>query len=641
MQNRARCYLAIMTIWLLLLAGCGGSAGNGGTSITPTGTTKVSGVAATGTPLSGTVYLKDSSNPAKELSVPISADGSFSFDVSGLSAPFVLKAVGTANGQNYTLYSFATAAGTANVNPLSHLAVMLANNGTDPAALYSTPTTSQLQTVAAALNTAISQVQARFQPVLAQYGAATKNFISDNYTVNHMGLDLLFDMVGIDVNNGTLTMTNKVANSVIYTVTLNGNSLDGQLQTANIPSVPNQLSGNVYIYPASASISVGSTVNFKAVAMGIANQAFSWSVVEPTGGSISYFGIYTAPSTPGTYHIKAVSGASTDANPINATVAITVTGSSSTWNFLSTGLPTIDEVSALVIDPNSQAVYAALTGDGVYKSSNGGASWSATNSGLPASLSIYSLAIDPTNGQVIYAGTTDSGVYKSTNGGASWAQSGLGTNIVNSLVIDPHNPQILYAATYTGTYKSVNGGTTWSALNVGIILTLAMDPNDSQTLYLSTDSSICKTTDGGNSWTVIGPKVQSVGVQAKTIAVDPANSQNIYLAAYGNGIYKSIDGGSSWSASNSGMGLTTPSVYALAFNPTNSQTIYAGTANGVFISKDGGGSWTAVNAGFPVGATTVAVTTLSYQASSAKLFAGVFYKTVNVTGNAIYSGLIQ
>ena len=234
---------------IMLMAGCGGGSG----SNTPPSQT-VSGVAATGTPISGTVYLKDSSNPAKEISTPINSDGSYIFDVSSLTAPFILKAVGTANGQNYTLYSLAGAPGVANINPLSHLAVVQANNGVDPASLYANLTTAQLQAIKTALAPIIPQIQALLQQILSQYGVSTTNFISDEYTANHIGLDLLFDMIAIIVNNGNLTMTNKVSGAAILTTTLSSNFLSGQVITANIPTIAIQSLGAVYAYPANTAI---------------------------------------------------------------------------------------------------------------------------------------------------------------------------------------------------------------------------------------------------------------------------------------------------------------------------------------------------------------------------------------------------
>jgi len=140
-----------MLILVLMLAGCGGG---GETTVVirgDNGYVVISGVAASGSPLSGTVYLKDSSSPAKELSAPIAADGSFSFDVKGLTAPFLLKAVGTADGVNHTLYSFAAAAGDADIDPHSNRALAVANGSDDLVSLYNAPDPARMRSIMAAL----------------------------------------------------------------------------------------------------------------------------------------------------------------------------------------------------------------------------------------------------------------------------------------------------------------------------------------------------------------------------------------------------------------------------------------------------------------------------------------------------------
>src|SRR5450631_2986195 len=179
---------SLLIVAFLALYGCGGGSSTSGanaTGTTPASSKAVSGVAATGTPLVGAVYLKDSSSPAQEISLPIGADGSYSFDVTNLTAPFILKAVGTANGVTYTLYSLAGSSGNVNINPLSQLAVVQANSGADPASLYANATTAQLQTVNTALTTVIPQIQTLLQQILSQYAATETNFISDVYTANH------------------------------------------------------------------------------------------------------------------------------------------------------------------------------------------------------------------------------------------------------------------------------------------------------------------------------------------------------------------------------------------------------------------------------------------------------------------------
>src|SRR5262249_25570683 len=84
---------------------------------------------------------------------------------------------------------------------------------------------------------------------------------------------------------------------------------------------------------------------------------------------------------------------------------------------------------ALAIDPTNFSTLYAATYGGVFKSTNGGANWTAGNSGLPPSpTKVSALAIDPTNPSTLYAGTYGNGVFKSTNGGESWVPTGPETS---------------------------------------------------------------------------------------------------------------------------------------------------------------------------------------------------------------------
>jgi hypothetical protein len=85
----------------------------------------------------------------------------------------------------------------------------------------------------------------------------------------------------------------------------------------------------------------------------------------------------------------------------------------------------------------------------LFKTTDGGATWSAANNGL-TSTDILALAIDPETPTTLYAGTFQLGVFKSTNGGGSWSMLGNGmpANVVNALVIDPKTPTTLYAGTW-------------------------------------------------------------------------------------------------------------------------------------------------------------------------------------------------
>jgi len=114
------------------------------------------------------------------------------------------------------------------------------------------------------------------------------------------------------------------------------------------------------------------------------------------------------------------------------------------------------------------------------------------NNGLKSPFENYfvvpSLAIDPTNTQVIYAGSF--GVFKSIDGGASWSQVSVGLYIdVWHLIIDPVNTQTIYVGILGGVYKSTNGGVSWDTMNTGLsntrITSLVIDPTNSQIMYTS------------------------------------------------------------------------------------------------------------------------------------------------------------
>ena len=164
-------------------------------------------------------------------------------------------------------------------------------------------------------------------------------------------------------------------------------------------------------------------------------------------------------------------------------------------------------IHALAVDPQNQSTVYVGTGrapappalpirwGGVFKSTNGGESWSAASSGLTAT-DVYGLALDPQTPSTVYAGT-NSGVFKSTNGGASWstASSGLAASYVLALAVDPQTPSTVYAGTKdVGVFKSTNSGTTWSAANDGLttnlVFALAIDPQNPRTVYAGTDGGV-------------------------------------------------------------------------------------------------------------------------------------------------------
>jgi photosystem II stability/assembly factor-like uncharacterized protein len=178
------------------------------------------------------------------------------------------------------------------------------------------------------------------------------------------------------------------------------------------------------------------------------------------------------------------------------------------FGYSETGMPS-GAATLVVIDPaNSSVLYAVK--DAVYKSTNAGVSWSPADTGLTSGLP-NSIVVSPTDSSVLYAGTAG-GIFKSVNGGGSWTLLSSAVSDINVLVIDPLTPATIYAGMdYYGVSKSIDGGATWTPSSDGIsacsitcfVNTLAIDPFTPSTLYASERLSpaVYKSVNGGDSWT--------------------------------------------------------------------------------------------------------------------------------------------
>ncbi len=262
-----------------------------------------------------------------------------------------------------------------------------------------------------------------------------------------------------------------------------------------------------------------------------------------------------------------------------------------TWNAADTGLPANTAITALAMDPTAPSTLYSATNGGVYKSTDGGDTWNAANAGLPAKTSINALAIDPTTPRTLYAATNYPRVYKSTDGGSTWNAASTGLPDYSSvlvLAIAPTTPSTLYAGTYPGVYKSTDGASSWQAANAGMFYTsvhaLAIDPTTPGTLYAGTESNgrgLYKSTDSASSWQLVNAGLNEPTVLALTI--DPTKPSTIYAGTRSSGVYKSTDGASSWQAFNAGLSNT---VNALAIDPTIPSMLYAGSDGGGVFAID-------------------------------------------------------
>lgn len=269
-------------------------------------------------------------------------------------------------------------------------------------------------------------------------------------------------------------------------------------------------------------------------------------------------------------------------------------------------------VSALAVHPlNPDLVFGANL-EGVFKSTDGGNSFASSSSGLTGP-GIVSLAIDPTNIQKLFAGSGShrpyavfegAGMFRSLDGGGSWTKvPGVPDGPVPAIVVDPVNPQFVYASVMGhGIYKSSDGGDTWQPSGSGItnpyIYVLTIDPTNPSTLYAGTleyygnpqyspqyqsaGGGVYKSEDGGVSWRLI-LRMNMV----ETIAVDPSNSQNIYVGGHVETIWYSPNGGETWQLANQGTVRKGTHLYmfALAFAADGSVLYMSNCGRGVFRNQ--------------------------------------------------------
>lgn len=197
--------LALCTI--LILPGCSNSDSDSSSAASTT----ISGTASAGAPVVGTITVKDADGtvfgPAD-----IEADGSFTVDVSGGTAPFVIKATASA----YALYSYASASGQANVNPLTSLIVAAAAGVDDPGSVYDDGT----EIAETAVSSALADVQTVLASLFEAFGVDTDfDPLTDDCTVNHVGIDALFDSVSIEINTGTGAVEVKASDDTVLVST--------------------------------------------------------------------------------------------------------------------------------------------------------------------------------------------------------------------------------------------------------------------------------------------------------------------------------------------------------------------------------------------------------------------------------------
>lgn len=331
--------------------------------------------------------------------------------------------------------------------------------------------------------------------------------------------------------------------------------------------------------------------------------------------------------------------------------------------------------------PGTPATIYAV-GTSFYKSTNSGATWTSTATGLPAAANLNRMAIAVTAADVnaIYlvamkATTYDMyGVYKSTNSGTSFTTLSTNTpNIGNQgwydlcIAANPSNASEVMLGGQTQFMKTTNGGSTWSQ----IATTTHVDYHDviytnGTTCYLTSDGGVWKSINNGSTWSNLsnglsihqwygfghssttanlmiagaqdnGTSIRnSSGIWGATWGGDGMlafvswnNNNNMWCSRYDGDLYRSINGGGSWSSTGA-ISETCPWVTEWNENPVTANTLYAGCAN-VWRSTNGGVSWT--KPGNVAGTSTVTITSIAVSPANTQVIwtakGGTLYKTIN------------
>ena len=299
-------------------------------------------------------------------------------------------------------------------------------------------------------------------------------------------------------------------------------------------------------------------------------------------------------------------------------------------------------IGAVAIDPQAPKTIWAGTGEawtrnsasignGIYKSTDGGDSW--TNMGLQNSERIAKIIVDPKNSNTVYAcvpgklwsDSEDRGVYKTTDGGKSWSKILKGANVstgCSMISMNPQDSKVLFAgmwdfrrkgwtfrsggenptaASGSAFFQTTDGGTTWKELDEKsakglpakpwgrVAVTIAPSkPNVVYALIESTRSALFRSEDGGKTWEERDRSNWMVWrpFYFANLIVDPKNENKVYKPDLT--LIMSEDGGKSFSGIGSGAHGDFHDVWV---NPDSTDHVIAGDDGGVWYSYDGGNTW--------------------------------------------------
>jgi len=261
----------------------------------------------------------------------------------------------------------------------------------------------------------------------------------------------------------------------------------------------------------------------------------------------------------------------------------------------------------LTLPGDATNVYAAVwyqqpqAGGGVFRSEDGARTWKLI--GLQGE-AVRALEAAPSRPEEFIAGTR-TGVFRSQDAGKNWQRiSPAGDEEIrnlDSVAVDPKDPNTIYAGTYHLPWKTVDGGKSWKPVVAGLIddsdiMSLRVDASDPARVYLSACSGIYRSENRGDAWT----KLQGIPYAARrtqAIVQDPEAAKTLF-AATTEGLWVTNDGGESWKLT-SPQGWVVNAVVVLPNAPGKHTLLVIGTeSQGILVSTDEAATFTSANEGF-------------------------------------------
>ena len=290
------------------------------------------------------------------------------------------------------------------------------------------------------------------------------------------------------------------------------------------------------------------------------------------------------------------------------------------------------------ISSHPYTYYFGATGGGVWKTEDGGVSWTCVSDGFFKTGSVGAIAVAETDPNVVYVGMGESpmrgnvshgdGLYKSVNAGKTWQHIGLAdTSQISRVRIHPRDPDMVYVAALghvygpneeRGVFRTRDGGKTWEKIlyrdqKTGAI-DLILDPSNPRIIYAALweffrtpyslssggpGSGLFKSIDGGDTWTEISPnKGLPQGILGKIgVTVSPAKPERVWaiIEAEEGGVFCSEDSGNEWRRINSERRLRQRAFYytRIYADPEDEETVYV-LNTGFYRSVDGGQTYTPI-----------------------------------------------